>query len=83
MYIIQELQTNNGTTAFLPAEQKATRPEAESVFYMKCGSACVSNVEKHTIMTYTEEGFLIPELTKCFKHEPAPVQVSEPEGEGE
>ena len=83
MYIIQELQTNNGTTAFLPAEQKATRPEAESVFYLKCGSACISSVEKHTIMTYTEEGFLIPELTKCFKHEPAPAPVPEPEGEGE
>lgn len=84
MYIIQEMQTNNGVTAFLPAEQKASRPEAESVFYLKCGSACISNVEKHTVMTFTEEGFLIPELTKCFKHTPvAPEPVEEEPGEGE
>ena len=75
MFIIQEIQTTNGVPAFLPAEIKETRAEAESVFYYKCGSACVSAVPVHTVITYTEEGFVIPELTKCFKHEPV---VEEP-----
>ena len=67
-YIIQEIQTTNGQPAFLPQEAYQTRPEAESAFYLKCGSAVISAVPVHTVMTYTEEGFQIPELTKCFKH---------------
>ena len=69
MYIVQEIQTNNGTTALLPAIQKETRAEAESTFYTICGSAVVSNVQAHTVMVYTHEGLPVPELTKCFKHE--------------
>ena len=68
MYIIQEIQTNNGTTALLPAIQKETREEAESTFYTICGSAVISNVAEHTVMVYTHEGFPITELCKCFKH---------------
>lgn len=68
MYILQEIQTTNGTTALLPAVQRATRAEIESVFYLTCGSAVISNVDTHTVMVYTDEGFPIPELTKCFKH---------------
>ena len=70
MYKILEMQTDeNGNTAFLPIVQKSTRPEAESAFYVKCGSACISNVHIHTIMTFTPEGVVIKELTKCFIHE--------------
>lgn len=69
MYIIQEIQTTNGVPAFLPQIVKATRPEAESTFYTKCGSACISTVPIHTIITYTETGFKIDELTKSFIHE--------------
>ena len=72
-YIIQEIQTTGGVPAFLPQEAYQTRDLAESAFYLKCGSAVISQVEKHTVMTYTEEGFAIPELTKCFKHEVAPA----------
>jgi len=68
-YIIQEIQTTNGQPAFLPAESYQDRQSAESAFYLKCGSAVISSVPVHTVMTYTEEGFPIPELTKCFKHE--------------
>ena len=77
MFIVQEIQTANDVAAFLPAEQYQTRPAAESAFYLKCGSACISTVPIHTIMTYTEEGFVIPELTKCFKHEAVPATVLE------
>ena len=76
MFIMQEIQTDSGTPAFLPPVVKETRPEIESAFYLTCGSACVSAVEVHTVMVFTEEGFPIPELTKCFKHESAP-EVSE------
>ena len=77
MFIIQEIQTNNDVAAFLPQEAYQTRPAAESAFYLKCGSACISSVEIHTVMTYTEEGFVIPELTKCFKHEVPPNPAPE------
>jgi len=70
-FIIQEIQTTDGTPAFLPQESYQTRELAESAFYLKCGSAVISSVPVHTVMTYTEEGFCIPELTKCFKHEAA------------
>jgi hypothetical protein len=70
MYKILEMQTDaNGHTAFLPIVEKATRPETESAYYMKCGAACISTVPIHTIMTFTEEGVLVKELTKCFKHQ--------------
>ena len=70
MFIIQEIQTTNGVPALLPAVVKPTRQEAESVFYTLCGSAVVSAVPVHTVMVYTAEGFAIPELCKCFQHDP-------------
>lgn len=69
MYILQEIQTTGSTTTLLPAVQRATRAEIESTFYLTCGSAVISNVPIHTVIVYTDEGFPIPELTKCFKHE--------------
>lgn len=68
MYILQEIQTTGGQTALLPAAVYDNRQAAESAFYMTCGAAVISKVEKHTVMVYTEEGFPIPELTKCFEH---------------
>lgn len=82
MYIIQEIQTTNSTPTFLPPEVKATRAEAEETVYMKLASAVISAIPVHTIITYTEEGFPIPELTKCFKHDavqPTPQPEPEPE----
>ena len=72
-YIVQEIQTNSGVTALLPAEVHPTRGAAESAFYLKCGSAVLSDVEKHTVLVYTEEGFPIGELCKCFVHEAVPA----------
>ena len=71
MFIVQEIQTSNGTTVIATPIQKPTRELAESAFYTICGYAVVSQVEEHTVMVYTHEGFAIPELTKCFKHTPA------------
>lgn len=79
MFICQEIQTNNNVAVFLPPEQYQTRPALESAFYLKCGSAVISSVEIHTVMCFTEEGFVIPELTKCFKHDVQPQPEPEPE----
>ena len=68
-FIVQEIQTTNGSSALITPEVYQTRAQAESAFYLKCGSAVISQVPIHTIMVYTEEGFPIPELTKCFKHD--------------
>ena len=68
-YILQEIQTTNGTTALVPPMVYPTREAAESAFYMTCGAAVISSVPVHTVMVYTDEGFPIPELTKCFKHD--------------
>ena len=67
-YILQEIQTNGDTTALVAPVVYPTREAAESAFYTTCGFAVVSTVEVHTVMVYTQEGFPIPELTKCFKH---------------
>ena len=79
MYILQEIQTNNGQTALVPPLTYRDRDSVESAFYVTCGSAVLSSVEVHTVMVYTDEGFPIPELTKCFKHSPQPEPEPEPE----
>ena len=68
-YIVQEIQTTGDQTALVTPAVYTNREDAESAFYTTCGYAVKSAVEKHTVMVYTEEGFPIPELTKCFKHE--------------
>ena len=74
MFIVQEIQTST-TTALTPALVYETRKEAESAFYTICGSAVISSVPKHTVMVFTEEGFVIPELCKCFIHEETPSEA--------
>ena len=67
MFIIQEIQTsNNNQIAITPALTKETYKEAESAFYSICGSAVLSGLPKHTVVTLYDEGNLISELTKCF-----------------
>ena len=70
MFILQEIQAQDDGihAAFLPPETRETRSEIESVFYQKCAFACVSDIPIHTIMVYTEEGFVVSDLTRCFKH---------------
>ena len=77
MYILQEIQTSNGQTALVTPQTYSDRAGAESAFYTTCAAAVISSVEKHTVTVFTEEGFQIPELTKCFKHAAQPE--SEPE----
>ena len=56
MYIIQEIQTTNGSTALLPAIVKADRNEADSAFHSILASAAISNVGVHTVLLYDEHG---------------------------
>lgn len=56
MYIIQEIQTTNGSTALLPAIVKADRNEADSAFHSILASAAISSVGVHTVLLYDEHG---------------------------
>ena len=68
MYIVQEIQTTGSNVSLLPAEVYPTREAAESAYFFKCGAAVVSSVPVHTVMVFTEEGFPVKELIKCFEH---------------
>ena len=56
MYVIQEMQTTDGTTALLPALTYADRNEAESAYHSKLASAAISTVPVHTVLMYDEHG---------------------------
>lgn len=67
MYVILEIQTNNGTTTPLTPVTKATKELAQQELYTKASYAAVSNVQIHTVMMINAEGQTIEKL--CFKHE--------------
>lgn len=68
-YIIQEIQTNeNNVTSLLPSEVRTNYNDAASLFYQKCGFAVISSVFSHTVVVYTDEGYVVPELRATFKH---------------
>ena len=56
MYIIQEIQTNDGTSALTPAVTKDDKNQALSAFFTACASACISSVEVHTVTLTDEHG---------------------------
>ena len=59
MYIIQEIQTDGGNTALLPAITKADKNEMESAFHAILASAAISAVEVHTVIAYDEHGNIV------------------------
>ena len=59
MYILQELQTTNNTTALVPARTYTDKNEAESAFHLALASAAISEVEVHTVMLYDEHGNIL------------------------
>lgn len=68
MYIVVEMQTNNGTTAVVtPISTYADRNDAEAKYHTVLAAAAKSSVEKHACVVLTEEGF--PLLRECYKHE--------------
>lgn len=56
MYIIQEIQTNGGQTALLPAITKADKNEMESAYHSILASAAISAAEVHTVVVFDEHG---------------------------
>ena len=66
MYIIQEIQTTNNSSALLPAITKSDLNEAESAFHSICAAAAISNVTVHTAIVYDEHGSVI--MSKFYEH---------------
>lgn len=68
-FIVQEIQVNeSGVAALLPPEVRTTLAEASSLFYQKCGYAVISSVPLHTVVTYTDEGYVVQGLRQSFRH---------------
>ena len=66
MYIIQEIQTTNGSTAFLPAITKVSKNEMESTFHSILASAAISSVNVHAVIVYDEHANTI--MSAYYEH---------------
>ena len=75
MYIIQEIQTNNGKTSLLPPIPKEDKLAAESEWYHKMGYAAVSAVQVHTVIMYDEHGNMVRQ--GYYEHIPEAENVAE------
>ena len=60
-YFICEIQNN----AYIMTKRE-TRNEAEAEFHRVLAAAAVSQVETHSCIVFTEEGFTV--LNQCYKH---------------
>lgn len=56
MYILLEIQTENGATALLPALTYIDSNEAESAYHSKLANAAISSVDVHTVLLLDEHG---------------------------
>lgn len=75
MFIVIEMQTNNGATAVVtPIKTEADYNKALSKYYTTLASAAISSVETHTVMLITETGV----VSRCetFEH-PTETEVEE------
>lgn len=73
MYIIQEIQTTGGVTALLPAIQKESLFEAESVYHQVMAAAAISSVDIHTCVVYDTFGTNVTPGKSYYDHtEPDP-----------
>lgn len=93
MYIVIEMQTNDGVTAVVPPVAFATRNEAEARYHAILSAAAVSEVEIHACAILNEHGIVVqchfyehpkPEPEVPVEEEPEPpADEEEPEAEGE
>lgn len=65
MFIVVELQTNNGVTSNIVTAY-ATRNAAESAYHSILAAAAVSNVEVHAAIVMSEEGY--PLMHMAYRH---------------
>ena len=75
MYIIQEIQTNNGQSALLPPIAKEDKLGAESEWHAKMGYAAISTVQVHTVIMYDEHGNMVKQ--GYYEHIPEAANVAE------
>ena len=80
MYLVIEMQTNAGSGIATILTQKATMPEAESLWHTILAAAAVSSVEVHSASVLNEAGKQV--LHQAYAHsasqpEPAPGQQEE------
>lgn len=68
MYIIQEIQTENNVTTLLPAVQKQSIDEAESVYHTVMAAAAISSVDVHTCIIYDEHGNNVTPGKAYYEH---------------
>ena len=73
MYIIQEIQTENNVTSLLPAVQKETKNEAESVYHSVMASAATSAVDVHACIIYDEHGNNVTPGKAYYEHIKTPA----------
>lgn len=66
MFLVIEMQTNNGTIAHL-AYSYNTMPEADSKFYSIMSAAAISNIPKHGAVLLDEDCHILK--AECYKHE--------------
>ena len=59
MLILLEIQTENGSTALLPALTYTDSNEADSAYYTKKAAAAISSVDVHTVILLDEHGNII------------------------
>ena len=67
-YIVVELQTNGSTTANIVTTHD-TREAAESKYHTVLAAAAVSNVEIHSAVILTPDGFQL--MSQAYRHAPA------------
>lgn len=84
MYIVIEMQTNDGVTAVVPPVAYADRNQAEAKFHTVLAAAAVSEVEIHSCAVLDERGVAV--LNGVYYHLPEPepeADEQEPEEEPE
>ena len=59
MYILIEMQTNNGQTALVQPRSYTDRLRAESAYYTALSAAAVSSVQIHTVVLLDEHGNVV------------------------
>ena len=62
MYILIEMQTDNGSTSILPPVTYTDRNQADSAYYTRLASATVSSVDVHSVMMFNEHGEIIQSI---------------------
>ena len=83
MFIVTEIQTYTDGTVGTIVNSYESQQQAESRYHTVLAAAAVSNLPKHAVILFTEEGF--PMLYQCYRHAVTvqPDQTPEPTEPGE